>query len=200
MLYASCIYRYDIKFVYCLWYCGIVEHLITHPAPQPILDSKEFTYIVLAYWYNQDVIIIVIYYDGMYCAKLYTFCKTGTHSVDFKGIKIILSPLTTRLRPKVPITTQSICAMIRVNMYEVYEHVFSKWKIWYLHYIPPRSLLTNPFVRRGDDHRPCTWKVYLSPTYAYFKLLLKRRERCFKIKFIKVKKMSIIFWRIFTFC
>lgn len=64
----------------------------------------------------------------MYCAKLYTFCKTGTHSVDFKGIKIILSPLTTRLRPKVPITTQSICAMIRVNMYEVYEHVFFQVK------------------------------------------------------------------------
>lgn len=62
----------------------------------------------------------------MYCAKLYTFCKTETHSVDFKGIKIILSPLTkyTRLRPKVPITTQSISAMIREDMYEVYEHVF----------------------------------------------------------------------------
>lgn len=74
-----------------LWNCGTLDH---PPRPQPILDSKEFTYIVLAYKYNQDVIIIVIYYDGMYCAKLYTFCKTGTHSVDFKGIKIIFSSLT----------------------------------------------------------------------------------------------------------
>lgn len=66
----------------------------------------------------------------MYCAKLYTFCKTGTHSVDFKVIKIILSPITkyTRLRPKVPITRQSISAMIREDMYEVSEHVFFQVK------------------------------------------------------------------------
>lgn len=46
--------------------------------------------------------------------------------------------------------------MIRVNMYEVYEHVFFQVKdLVTALYSAPFSP-QNPFVRRGDDHRPCT--------------------------------------------
>lgn len=46
--------------------------------------------------------------------------------------------------------------MIREDMYEVSEHVFFQVKDLVTALYSARSLLTNPFVRRGDDHRPCT--------------------------------------------
>lgn len=60
--------------------------------------------------------------------------------------------LTTRLRPKLPITIQSMHNNSRKH---VCTCIFPSERFSNCSN-PHRPLLTNPFVRRGDDQRPCT--------------------------------------------
>lgn len=70
--------------------------------------------------------------------------------------------------------------MIREDMYEVYEHVFFQVKDLVTALYSARSLLTNPFVRRGDDHRRVLEKFILAPCMLISNFCLKGENNVLK--------------------